>query len=105
MQTPPITTLDDAPEEESAPLDAEVDVRALVQRLSRPHPSGGSVIERAAIMASGSDSRAVLDWIADHGGRPEDLAPRGGGGGGLFADRGGPDTRKPLRYVLPPDAG
>lgn len=79
-------------------------IRALVARLSRPHPSG-EVIERAAIVATGADSSAVLRWIADHGGEPEALAPtpasRGLHGARLH-DSSGADPRKPLRYVLPP---
>jgi hypothetical protein len=80
-------------------------IRTLIQRLSRPHASGGAVIERAAVLASGADSAAVLTWIAAHAGEPEDLVPRGSGGG-LHSARtsGGGDPRTPLRYVLPPGA-
>jgi hypothetical protein len=78
---------------------------ALVRRLSRPHPSGGVVIERAAILAAGSGSGAVLAWITAHGGKAElavDVRS-----GGLHADRVrlnslGSDT--PRRYVLPAGA-
>ena len=80
------------------------DIRMLIQRLSRPHPSGGAVIERAAILASGADSDAVLAWIEAHAGEPEDLVPRGSGGGLHSARSGGADPRMPLRYVLPPEA-
>ena len=31
-------------------------IRAVVTRLSRPHASGGAVIERAAILAEGADA-------------------------------------------------
>jgi hypothetical protein len=31
-------------------------IRTLVTRLSRPHASGGAVIERAAILAEGADA-------------------------------------------------
>lgn len=80
-------------------------IRMLIQRLSRPHASGGAVIERAAILASGADSAAVLTWIAAHAGEPEDLVPRGSGGGLHSARTGtGADPRTPLRYVLPPGA-
>lgn len=79
-------------------------IRMLIQQLSRPHASGGAVIERAAILASGADSTAVLTWIAAHAGEPEDLAPRGAGGGLHSARSGGADARMPLRYVLPPGA-
>ena len=80
------------------------DIRVLIQRLSRPHASGGAVIERAAILASGADSEAVLTWIEAHAGQPEDLVPRGSGGGLHSARSGGADPRMPLRYVLPPGA-
>jgi hypothetical protein len=41
-------------------------IRMLVTRLSRPHPSGGKVIERAAILAEGVNSGAVLTWVVAH---------------------------------------
>jgi hypothetical protein len=79
-------------------------IRRVVVRLSRPHPSGGEVIERAAILAEGPDSSAVLTWIAAHDGAPEDRAPAASGRG-LHSARlhrgGAADTRPPLRYVLP----
>lgn len=79
--------------------------QTMVRRLSRPHPSGGVVIERAAILAAGSDSGAILAWITAHGGRAE-LAVDSRGGGGLHGGRDrsarpGGDT--PLRYVIPVD--
>ncbi len=81
-------------------------IRALVTRLARPHPSGGEVIERAAILAEGADFAAVMRWITAHGGIPETASavPRPG----LFPSRinngGGPGPRTALRYVLPPGA-
>ena len=79
-------------------------IRSLVTRLARAHPSGGTVIERAAIVAEGGDSRAVVTWIVDHGGTPEAAEPtsrrRGLHGGLLHAD-GGSEPRNPSRYVLP----
>jgi hypothetical protein len=81
-------------------------IRAVVERLARPHPSGGRVIERAAILATGSDSSEVLAWIAEHGAVAED-APDAKPGGGLFGGRLDQSTasrRAPGRYVLPPDA-
>lgn len=82
------------------------DIRTLVSRLARPHPSGGQVIERAAILAEGAESGEVLRWILAHGGEPEELAPVTSGGlhGTRFQDRSGVDSRRPLRYILPPDA-
>ena len=46
-------------------------IRSLVTRLARVHPSGGTVIERAAIVAQGADFEAVMTWIVAHGGKPE----------------------------------
>ena len=46
-------------------------IRALITRLSRPHASGGEVIERAAILAEGADFAAVMAWIVAHAGKPE----------------------------------
>lgn len=80
-------------------------IRSLVARLSRPHPSGGVVIERAAILAAGSDSSAILRWIFAHAGEPEELASVSSGRGlhsPRLHDRGGAEPRAPLRYVLPP---
>ncbi|HEY3187394.1 MAG TPA: hypothetical protein VGJ70_07955 [Solirubrobacteraceae bacterium] len=77
-------------------------IRALVTRLSRAHPSGGKVIERAAILASGADLAAVMGWIAAHAGQPETTAsatPKRG----LHASRIEP-ARPPRRYVLPAGA-
>jgi hypothetical protein len=76
-------------------------IRVLVRRLSRPHRSGGEVIERAAILAAGVDSAAVLEWITAHDGQPETLAPvasRRGLHGARLNDSG------PRRYVLPAGA-
>jgi hypothetical protein len=81
-------------------------IRILVTRLSRPHPSGGKVIERAAILAEGADSAAVLTWIVDHAGEPEDRVAAVAGRGLHSArdDTGRAGARAPLRYVLPPGA-
>lgn len=81
-------------------------IRTLVKRLSRRHRSGGQVIERAAILAAGADSSAVLRWIAAHAGEPEELAAVTSGRG-LHSARlqgSGGAGRTPLRYVLPPGA-
>lgn len=77
----------------------------LVARLSRPHASGGVVIERAAILASGANAATVMRWIADRGGEPEAL-PASPSAGGLHGERGqgSPAERRPLRYILPPGA-
>jgi hypothetical protein len=79
-------------------------IRALVTRLARPYPSGGDVIERAAILAEGADLAAVVAWITAHAGIPEArvaTAPRHGLHGRLN-DSGGAESRTPLRFVLPP---
>jgi hypothetical protein len=83
------------------------EINALVARLSRPHPSGGVVIERAAILAAGVDFPAVMHWITAHAGTP-DIAVTATRGGGLHGSRiTGGDTateRAPLRFVLPAGA-
>jgi len=78
------------------------EIRALVKRLARAHPSGGKVVERAAILASGTELDAVLTWIADHSGQPEATSPAKAGGG-LYASRA-EAPRAPRRYVLPAEA-
>jgi hypothetical protein len=85
----------------------ELEITTLVTRLSRPHPSGGVVIERAAILAAGSDSPAIIDWIIAHAGTPETTASTARGHG-LHGSRltGGdaPGSQKPQRFVLPVEA-
>src|SRR3954453_7127484 len=66
------------------------DIRALVTRLSRRHRSGGRVIERAAVVASGSDGDAIIAWIVAHDGRPESEAPAAAGHGGPCGPWAGP---------------
>ncbi len=81
------------------------EISTLVTRLSRPHPSGGIVIERAAILAAGGDSPAIIDWILAHSGTPETTSPTPRGGGGLHGSRindgNNPGDRRPMRFVLP----
>jgi hypothetical protein len=80
-------------------------IRALVTSLSRPHRSGGDVIERAAILAAGSNSSEIVAWIVAHDGEPEAaVAPRSSGGlhGSRLTQGSGSAPRPPLRYVLPP---
>src|SRR3954465_136923 len=76
-------------------------ISALVTRLARRHPSGGTVIERAAILAEGADSAAVIAWIEAHDGEPEAAiaAKTRGLHGSRLSDRA--DSRPPARYVLP----
>jgi hypothetical protein len=77
-------------------------IRALLSRLARPHPSGGKTIERAALLAAGSDSRQLIAWIVEHDGTPEGPAATAAGGGlhGSMACHGGAGRSQPLRYVL-----
>jgi hypothetical protein len=79
-------------------------IRAVVERLARRHPSGGVVIERAAILAEGADCAAVVAWITAHAGQPEAaiVSSKGGGlHGSRLSDRSGAENRPPARYVLP----
>lgn len=82
----------------------DAEILALVKRLARPHSSGGDVVERAALLASGSDFAAVMVWIADHAGVAETMVsepPRRGLHGPLLGRSGGTGERTPLRFVLP----
>jgi hypothetical protein len=79
-------------------------IRVLVRSLSRPHPSGGAVIERAAILAAGADSEAILAWIDAHDAEPEVLAPAAVTGGHHGGRMGAPAASAPRRYVLPAGA-
>ena len=84
----------------------DAEIHALIKRLARPHSSGGDVVERAALLASGGDFAAAMLWITDHAGVAEtmDAAP----GRGLHGPRvdlsGGTGSRVPLRFVLPAGA-
>ena len=83
------------------------EIRGLVKRLSRPHRSGGTVIERAAILAEGADATAVVEWILAHDGEPETQAPRvvkGGLHGPRGTGGGEAAERPPSRFVLPAGA-
>jgi hypothetical protein len=82
-------------------------IRLLLNRLARAHPSGGTVIERAAIVAEGTGSEAVLRWIVAHGAQAEATVTtperRGLHGSDLRAT-GGSGSSVPSRYVLPAGA-
>jgi len=85
----------------------EDEIRALVSRLSRRHASGGTVIERAAIVAEGADSAAVVAWILDHAGEPEaaiDTSSKRGLHSSRLSGPIGSEPRSPARYVLPAGA-
>jgi hypothetical protein len=82
-------------------------IRALITRLARAHPSGGTVIERAAVVAAGADSDAVMTWILAHGGKPEAAvgsSTRHGLHGSRLHTSGGSEPRAPSRFVLPAGA-
>ncbi len=82
-------------------------IRALVTRLGRPHPFGGVVIERAAIVAEGAEFEAVKKWILARGGKPKAAVqtPRRHGlhGSRLHAS-GETEPHAPRRFVLPASA-
>ena len=83
-------------------------IRAVVTRLSRPGPGGGAVVERAAILAEGADSAAIITWILARAGQPEAIAPpastRGLHGARSERRRSVTERRPPRRYVLPASA-
>lgn len=83
----------------------DAEIRDIVIRLARPHPSGGKVIERAAIVAAGGGAAEVVDWIIRRAGQGEAAARSRPGGlhGARLADSTGNDG-PPLRYVLPAGA-
>ena len=79
-------------------------IRALLTSLARMHPSGGMVVERAAIVASGGDADAVIAWIVAQGGEPEaaaDTTARHGLHGSRLHASGGTAPRSASRFVLP----
>jgi hypothetical protein len=84
--------------------DADRAIRALVARLSRTSRSGEAVIERAAIIAEGAESHAIIRWILAHGGQPEADAPQApsrGLHGARSSGQRGSAPGAPRRYVLP----
>ncbi len=93
--------------DDSTPVPDE-DIGALVDRLARPDGAGGKVIESAAIMAEGSRSTAILEWLRHASWTPEEVAVDTSyrGGGGLHgtrreSDRSGARTQRPRRYLSP----
>jgi hypothetical protein len=87
--------------------DTDGAIRAAVRRLSRNDGDGGAVIERAAIVAEGSEAAAIEAWILAHGGEPEApliTSARPGLHGLRPESRLQPGARPPRRYVLPSDA-
>ena len=86
----------------------DLEITALVTRLARPHPSGGIVIERAAILAAGAAyPPAIIDWITAHSGTPESTIPPGrsrGLHGSRITNGSTPASEQPVRFVLPANA-
>lgn len=82
-------------------------IRLLVTRLGRAHASGGTVIERAAVLAEGGDFESVMAWIVAHGGEPEAEVAKTSRSG-LYGSREhhghAAAPRTPSRFVLPPGA-
>jgi len=79
-------------------------IAARVQRLARPHPSGGTVIERSVILAEGADSAAILRWISEHDGVADSTSAtvRSGGLHGSRTHVGDAQQSGPARrFVLP----
>ena len=86
-------------------VDRDDAIRAIVTRLARRDPSGGRVIERAAILAEGADCAAVVAWIIAHRGEPEAALPatqRGLHGARLDTSLAA-KPGAPVRYTLPAD--
>jgi hypothetical protein len=83
-------------------------IRTLVRRLARAHPSGGTVIERAAIVAEGTGSEDVMAWIMAHGATPEVVVSKPSARRGLHglndAAVGAAEARAPSRFILPAGA-
>ena len=82
-------------------------IRALVVRLARPDGAGGHTVERAAMLAEGSDFADIEAWILRTGGEPQSSVPKAAGGG-LWAERDGAGRARaaapPQRYVFPANA-
>jgi hypothetical protein len=79
-------------------------IRSLLTRLARAHPSGGAVVESAAIRAEGGDYDAVIAWIRAHGGEPEARTAKAstfGLHGSRVRDAESAEARVPSRFVLP----
>jgi hypothetical protein len=96
-------------ERSAAPVHAEgreQQMRALVTRLGRPHASGGTVIERAALLAEGANFDVAVAWILAHGGEP-DVRAAAAPVRGLYGPRSegaAGRSQAPRRFVLPPGA-
>jgi hypothetical protein len=83
------------------------ELKSVVTRLARPRAAGGYVVERAAIVAAGADSEAVMSWIVAHGGTAEEAVEtsvRHGLHGSRQHAGGESRSRSPSRFVLPAGA-
>jgi hypothetical protein len=92
---------------DGAEADHEKQIRATLERLGRPHSSGGTVIERAALLAEGAAFDATIAWILAHGGEPEvsaAAAPQRGLYGSALDVSAVPASGTPRRFVLPAGA-
>ena len=79
----------------------------VVRRLARKTPSGGHVIERAAVLAEGSHFSDIEAWILKSGGLPEAPAETPSDTGiSMHSGRSSRirDEVVPVRYLLPPGA-
>lgn len=82
-------------------------IRDLLRRLARPHASGDEVVERAALLAEGSEFPAIMAWITDHAGIAQTdarRAPAQGLHGSRMSSARSSEPPKPLRYVIPAGA-
>jgi hypothetical protein len=96
------TQIEPATHEPPPPAVDDDTARAAVTRLSRSDRSGRTVIERAAILAEGTDSTRIVAWVLAQGGQPEAaVLPTRRGLHGPRLDDPRAANRPPLRYVLP----
>src|ERR687886_237508 len=82
-------------------------IPSLLTGLARAHPAGGTVIERAAVVAAGADSEAVMTWILAHGGKPEaavETSTRHGLHGSRLHSSGGSPPPGSFPFLVPPRA-
>ncbi len=82
------------------------EIRTLVTRIARRNKKGGATVERATLLAEGSDVEAIEAWIVGAGGTPESAVVASGGGLHAARDNARDAARMspPVRYVLPPGA-
>ena len=77
-------------------------IGVLVERLARPHASGGRVIERSVILAEGANAGPILKWIAEHDGAPDSTSASTRGRGLHSARVESAGQASPARrFVLP----